>query len=216
MGRSKTQEDRAGRTELAFAAAGSFYDTHAQQYFDLTVNVDLHDVYERFLSKLKSGAHILDAGCGSGRDTKAFIQEGYRVTPIDSSPRLAQLASSFTGVGCRVMRFQDMNFHEEFDGIWACASLLHVSKTEMPAVMNRFLNALKTNGIFYVSLKEGQGERIAEDGRFFSYWSSESFRELLNTLSAFHEVEYWKTEERRSKTQLESWLNFIIEKSSVR
>ena len=139
-----------------------FYDTHAKEYCDSTVYLDLHGVYERFLRELSPGAHILDAGCGSGRDTKTFSDRNYRVTAIDASPEITRLARMFTGQPCRVLRFQDMEFREEFDGIWACASLLHISKDEMPEVMPRFIQALRPAGIMYLSLKEGDGERIAE------------------------------------------------------
>jgi SAM-dependent methyltransferase len=143
-----------------------YYDTHAKEYCESTVHLDLRDVYVPFLKQLAPGAHILDAGCGSGRDTKVFSERGFRVTAIDASAELARLAQSLTGRRCEVLRFQDMKFREEFDGIWACASLLHIPKGEMIDVLPRFIQALKPGGIFYISLKEGEGERIAEDGRF--------------------------------------------------
>src|SRR5450755_2560191 len=175
-----------------------FYDTHAQEYCESTVHLDLHGVYERFLGELGPGARILDAGCGSGRDTKAFSDRDYCVTAIDASPEIARLARTFTRQPCRVLRFQDMEFREEFYGIWACASLLHVPKKEMPDVMPRFIQALKPAGILYLSLKEGEGDRIADDGRFFSNYSTSSFRELAAAFPSLRELVFWKTEEIRS------------------
>lgn len=189
-----------------------FYDTHAREYSESTLNVDLRDLHNRFLTELSPGAHILDAGCGSGRDTKAFLSKGFRVTSIDASSKLAALASAFTGIRCEILRFQEMGFKEEFDGIWACASILHVPRTEIGDVMCRFIRALKPAGTLYVSLKEGDGERMAEDGRFFSYYTADSFRQLLTRFPALQEVAFWKTEERRSNTHCESWLSFLLRK----
>lgn len=196
----------------ALLSTMEFYDTHAREYSESTIHVDLRDLYDRFLTELSPGAHILDAGCGSGRDTKAFLSRGFRVTSIDASPQLAALASAFTGIACEILRFQQMEFKQEFDGIWACASILHVPAPEIDDVMCRFTRALKPAGILYVSLKEGEGERTAEDGRFFSYYTADSFRKLLTRFPALQEVAFWKTEERRSSTHCESWLSFLLRK----
>ena len=189
-----------------------FYDTHAKEYFESTVHLDLHGIYERFLGELGPGAHILDAGCGSGRDTKAFSERDYCVTAIDASPEIARLARTFTSQPCGVLRFQDMEFREEFDGIWACASLLHIRKDEMPEVMPRLIQALKPAGILYLSLKEGEGERIADDGRFFRNYSMGSFRDLLEMFPVLGEIAFWKTVEIRSPGQRQPWLNFLLRK----
>lgn len=192
----------------------AFYDKHAEQYFESTVSLDMRAIYDRFLKELVPGAHILDAGCGSGRDTKAFLDRGYRVTAIDASPRLAQLATTFSGHACEVLTFQEMEFREEFDGIWACASLLHVPKCEMFDVMPRFIRALKPGGVFYISLQEGVGGDPVEDGRFFSYYTADSFRELLSLYPALREIAFWKTDEVRSPKHCEPWLNFLLKKAT--
>ncbi len=191
----------------------AFYDTNARQYSDSTVSLDLRQLYEPFLKELAPGAHILDAGAGSGRDTKAFLEQGYCVTAIDASSQLAQLATGFTGQRCEVLSFQEIEFREEFDGIWACASLLHVPKREMNDVLCRFIKALKPGGVFYMSIKEGEGERLAEDGRFFSSYTTNSFRELLANFSALREIAFWKTQESRSVAHPEPWLSFLLAKT---
>ncbi len=189
-----------------------FYETNAREYFESTVGLNLEDLYECFLKELHAGSHILDAGCGSGRDTKAFLDRGFRVTSIDASAQLSRLATTFTGVPCKVLRFQEMTYQGMFDGIWACASLLHVPQGEIDDVMGRFIRALKVGGVLYVSLKEGEGERIAEDGRFFSYYTVDSFRKLLTRFSTLQEIAFWKTEERRSQNHCEPWLSFLLKK----
>ena len=190
----------------------AFYEKHSQEYYKSTVDVDMHELYGPFLSELPSAGRILDAGCGSGRDTKAFLERGYRVLAIDASPKMVQLATALTGQSCAVLRFQEMEFQEEFDGIWACASLLHVPKSQMHDVMHRFIQALKPGGIFYLSLKEGEGEHVAEDGRFFNYYTVDSFRQLLANFPALRELAFWKTEEIRSRQYRSLWLNFLLKK----
>jgi SAM-dependent methyltransferase len=193
-------------------ATVGYYDTHAQEYCEWTSQLDLNEVYERFLKELAPGAHILDAGCGSGRDTKVFLARGYRVTAIEASTELARLATAFTHHPCEILFFQDMVFQDEFDGIWACASLLHIPKSDVEDVVARFVRALKSGGISYISLKEGDGERVAEDGRFFSDYTAESFRKVVAQFRQLYELEFWKTEDVGSHAHRQPWLNFLIRK----
>jgi len=79
--------------------------------------------------------------------------------------------------------------------------------------MARFIRALKPGGTVYISLKEGEGERVSEDGRFFSYYSEDSFRMLLERFPALREQAFWKTKEIRSSSHCEPWLSFLLKKS---
>jgi SAM-dependent methyltransferase len=191
----------------------AFYDEHAEEYCETTSHLDLNHLYERFLRELPRGAHILDAGCGSGRDSKAFLYKGFQVTAIDASPRVIELASRFLGGRCHVLRFQEMEFPEAFDGIWACASILHIPKREVPDIMARFVRALKPRGVLYLSVKQGKGERFAKDGRFFSSYTENSLRGLARQFRpALREVALWKTDELRSGAHCEPWLNILLRK----
>jgi SAM-dependent methyltransferase len=116
-------------------------------------------LYTRFLYWLPNSGHILDAGCGSGRDAFAFQKRGYQVAAFDASPTLAKFAATYCGLSVQVMRFQEINWLRRFDGIWACASLLHVPAAELPDVLIRMADALKPRGVLYASFKYGQGER---------------------------------------------------------
>jgi len=190
----------------------AFYEEHAQEFCESTAFLDLRKLHERFLKVLPPGGRILDAGCGSGRDTRAFVARGYGVTAMDASPQMARLAAAFTGQECQVLSFQEMEFSEEFGGIWVCASLLHIPKHEIANVMTRFIKALKKNGILYISLKEGEGERIAEDGRFFNYYTVDSFRIVLANFPALREIDYWETDSIRGGRDSAPWLNFLLKK----
>ncbi len=144
----------------------NYYNENAQAFFDGTVNADMSENYKEFLERLPKNGYILDAGCGSGRDTKKFMDMGYKVQAIDASSEMCRLANSHTGLEIRQMRFQELEERSIYDGIWASASLLHVRKEELLYVLRKLNEALKPQGILYASFKYGEfeGER---NGRYF-------------------------------------------------
>ena len=191
----------------------AYYESHAEEFCRRTADLALDDLYQPFLRLLPSGGHILDAGCGTGRDGAAFRAKGFRVTAIDASRAMVHAATA-RGLPARVLPFQKMKFTAEFDGIWACASLLHVPHREMPDVLARFARALKSGGILYVSLKEGDGERVAKDGRFFSYFHREEFEALLTEEGRFALIDFWLTHAGDSSGTEWPWLNFLAARPS--
>ncbi|MBM3840048.1 MAG: class I SAM-dependent methyltransferase [Verrucomicrobia bacterium] len=191
----------------ALAINRAFYAAHAQEYCRKTAEPRRDETYRPFAALLTPGARVLDAGCGSGRDSVALAQQGFRVTAIDASPEMVREACA-RGVDARVLTFQEMEFASEFDGIWACASLLHVPRAEIPGVLRRFHRALRSPGVLYVSLKDGTGEGIAEEGRFFSYFTLAEFGELL-TQENFRGVKAWQSSDREFSGAERSWVNFL-------
>jgi len=191
-------------------ASVDYYELHADDYAKSTFGLDMSSIYERFFANILPGAHIADAGCGSGRDTKLFLQRGYRVTAFDASAQMARVASIHTGQKCSVLRFQDVQFEQEFDAIWACASLLHVPKRDMRDVLRRFLTALKPGGVIYASFIEGEGERIAADGRLYNSYTAQSFRDLIGTIGSICELSWWKSDETSRPVERAPWLNFLL------
>ncbi|MDE7358866.1 MAG: class I SAM-dependent methyltransferase, partial [Lachnospiraceae bacterium] len=109
----------------------NYYNQNATQFCENTISVEFTATQQRFLSHLPVAAHILDFGCGSGRDTKAFLDQGCRVEAIDGSEELCKLASAYTGIQVRHMFFQELSAVSEYDGIWACSSILHLSRDEL-------------------------------------------------------------------------------------
>lgn len=192
----------------------SYYNLNAKEYSESTVNADFSAVQDRFLSFLHPKAYILDFGCGSGRDTKYFLDKGFQVDATDGSKELCRIASDYTGITVRHILFRDLNGHEKYDGIWACASILHVSKAELPEVFRRMIIALKTDGIIYTSFKYGdfEGER---NGRYFSCYTEESFRELLELFPELQIIDEWISGDIRPGREDEKWLNLIIRKSII-
>lgn len=151
-----------------------YYNKYAVEFSKDTFDVKFTETQDLFLSLLKPDSYILDFGCGSGRDTRYFLQQGYRVEAIDGSKSLCEIAQKNTGIPIRQMLFQDLREIDEYDGIWACSSILHLAKSELLTVMKRMVQALKENGIIYTSFKYGdfEGER---NGRYFTDFTEKSF-----------------------------------------
>ncbi|MEG2091102.1 class I SAM-dependent methyltransferase, partial [Niameybacter sp.] len=109
----------------------NYYNTNAQDFIAGTLNVDMSELRNTFTKHLPQEAYILDAGCGSGRDSLAFKEAGYMVTAIDGSEAMCQQTEALIGQPVRHMVFQEVEDVQLYDGIWACATLLHVPDDEM-------------------------------------------------------------------------------------
>jgi SAM-dependent methyltransferase len=192
-----------------------FYDQHAAEYFDRTATADLSSLYERFVRHLKPGAAVLDVGAGSGRDMKALKARGFRLLGIDASCKLAECASEFSGAICEPIRFDQIRFRNRFDGIWACASLLHVPKRSMPDVLHKLFVSLKRNGVLFVSLRHGDGESVSSDGRFFAYCRSGELRSFIEN-AGFWIDDLWTSADRLPSRESIEWINVIAHKISRR
>lgn len=188
-----------------------YYNENAKQFVDTTVDVEFQHMQDRFLEKLQEGAYILDFGCGSGRDTKYFMQKGYQVDAIDGSVELCKMASELSGIDVKHMYFQELAEVEKYDGIWACSSILHLGLDELQIVMNKMTVAVKSNGIIYVSFKYGtfSGER---NGRYFTDMTENTFDELLQKVPGVVIEERWTTSDVRPGRGEEKWLNLILRK----
>lgn len=188
-----------------------YYDNHADEFYNSTVNIEFSTMQNRFLSKLKKDSYILDFGCGSGRDTKYFLEQGCRVDAIDGSAELCRLAGEYTGIEVKKMFFQDLAEVDKYDGIWACSSILHLPIDELKEVMKKMAAALKENGIIYTSFKYGTfaGER---NGRFFTDMTEETFAEFIGEIEDLEVEEQWTTSDVRPGRGEEKWLNLILRK----
>ncbi|RNE89723.1 bifunctional 2-polyprenyl-6-hydroxyphenol methylase/3-demethylubiquinol 3-O-methyltransferase UbiG [Marichromatium sp. AB31] len=186
-----------------------YYNTHASAFFAATHDVDMEPLYARFLAHVPPGGRLLDAGCGSGRDTRAFLERGYTVTAFDASPTLATLATAHCGIDVEIRRFQEIEWSATFDGIWACASLLHVSLTELPAALYRLARSLKPAGVLYASFKYGTGEH-EHNGRRFTDLDEDRLATLVSETEELETVEVWTTADRRPGRESEYWLNALL------
>jgi SAM-dependent methyltransferase len=189
----------------------AYYEANAQRFFENTHAINMDSIYEPFLSLLPSGAHILDTGCGSGRDSRAFLERGYEVTAMDASEAMVELASQHIGRLVLHMSFDQVQYEEQFDGVWACASLLHAPRLGLPEVLERLGKALKEEGVMYASFKYGE-EEIIRNGRLFSNYSENSFRQMLEPQPELKLVRLWKTMGLRPDSIDTGWLNVLLRK----
>lgn len=154
---------------------------------------------------------VLDFGCGSGRDTKYFLKFGLQVTAVDGSEEMCRYASEFTGLQVQNMLFQDLDVQNQYDGIWACSSILHLPKSELSVVLSKMVDALRDDGIIYTSFKYGdfEGER---NGRYFTDFTLETFTGFIKDLEKIRMETYWITTDVRPGRGEEKWLNVMLRK----
>lgn len=190
-----------------------YYNQNAETFFAATATVNMEPVYQRFLHWLPPTGRILDAGCGSGRDAKAFAEKGYSVDAFDASPALAKLASEFTGQSVEVMSFLDFDRDQHYDGIWACASLLHVPTVDLAHALQRLWRGLKPSGVLYVSFKHGTAER-EQGGRVFTDTTEAQLRNWVHALEGVASTDIWLTADQRPDRH-EEWVNGLFRKAPV-
>lgn len=190
----------------------TYYNKNATQFYNNTISADMSKTIKKFIQTLPLAAtHILDLGCGSGRDSLNFLNQGYQVTAIDGSPELCKKATALIGQPVICQRFEDINYQNQFDGIWACASILHVQKSFLPDTFQKLTNALKPNGTMYVSFKYGdfEGDR---GGRYFTDLTETSFASIIAPITNLRLIESFITTDVRPGRQDERWLNVIMKK----
>lgn len=191
-----------------------YYEINASGFSESTVKVDFTEVQEKFLALVPRGGTLLDFGCGAGRDTKAFLERGYRVEAVDGSEKLCEIASEFTGIEVKQILFEELDEMEKYDGIWACASILHLPKTELKMVMSKMICAVKQGGYIYISFKYGEfeGDR---NGRYFTDFTEETFQQFMQIFNEVSIKETWISVDVRPGRGDEKWLNVITQRSAI-
>lgn len=189
----------------------NYYDINSQSYYEewngkFVQNYDFDSVPDTFLNYLKPNSYVLDFGCGSGRDSIYFKKKNYRVKAVDGSLKMCELASKVLGDPVEQMNFLDLDYENEFDGIFACASLLHLNDEDLINCLKKIVTALKDNGILYISFKYGDGTRIKE-GRFFNDMTEEKFQEIYSQVP---ELEFVKVFSNAQYENHREFINFIL------
>lgn len=190
----------------------AFYETQAERYAEDTMGIPMDLAYERFLKRVPTQGRLLDAGSGSGRDTRAFLQRGYRVEAFDASPALAALSTQLTGVATKVMSFLEVDAVERYAGVWACASLLHVPRTEMALALTKLCQALQPGGILYASFRHGNAEVIASDGRAFTDMNLELASRVLAEVPSLSLIESWVDAGPSATGRVLEWFSMVCRK----
>lgn len=188
-----------------------YYNKYAAKIYEDTVNVDMSEIMKEFLELLEEGDTILDLGCGSGRDSLYLYELGYDVTPLDASEEMCKLAEIHTGLDVLQMTYDEMEFEDVFDGIWACSSLLHLPKEEMEAVLIKLSDALCDRGVLYLSVQKGDFEGFRGE-RYFSDYTEESLKAMIETTGLFEILKVWETDDARSTHGDTTWINLLARK----
>ena len=199
---------------LASEETIEYYEKNAEIFVNSTIDVKFEDVQIRFSEFIPRGGYILDFGCGSGRDAKAFLDMGYRVDAVDGSEKLCELASQNIGIAVRKMLFSELDECEKYDGIWACASILHLPKDELKIVFLKMLRAVKRGGYIYTSFKHGEFEGF-RNNRYFTDFTTDSFKEFIKDVTELSIVDEWISSDARPSRGDEKWLNVILKKSDI-
>ncbi|MGO4705808.1 class I SAM-dependent methyltransferase [Microvirga sp. 2MCAF38] len=139
-------------------------------------------ILDAFLKHVPERGSILELGCGGGQDSEAMIAAGYDVHPTDGSPELAREAERRLGRPVKVLRFEDLDETDAYDGVFAHACLLHVPRADLGAIIARIHKALKPGGVFFASFKAGEQEGLDAFGRFFNYPSKDWLRSVYEAL----------------------------------
>jgi SAM-dependent methyltransferase len=184
-----------------------YYDRQGDVFFEGSVGADMSATRARFLARLPDPAEILEGGCGSGRDALAFAEAGHRVTAFDGSAEMVRRAREHTGLPVIQMTFDQVDWADRFDGIWTCASLLHVPRAELPDILGRLARALKPGGAWMASFKRGTTERQVED-RSFTDMTEDMLAEAM-AAQGLRIVDLWTDADVRPGRAEEHWVSVI-------
>ena len=185
-----------------------WYRDNLELFVSHTGNVDMSPQYNAFMELVPEGGRVMDLGCGAGGASLCFTRAGYRVLAVDGCRELCEYTRQRVGCETRCMLFDELDYTDEFDGIWACASLLHVPKAELPGILRRIRRALKKGGVFYASFKYGDTER-EKNGRRFSDYTEDTLRALLEEAGGFSVKTVWVTNDARPERAEERWANAL-------
>ncbi len=185
-----------------------YYDEDPDRYIRTALQADMSETRSRFTKHLPAHAQILDFGCGSGRDTKAFLEEGFQVEAIDGSEELCKKASAYTGIQVKQMLFNDLNETDKYDGIWANATLLHLPKAELKDVLKKLEKALKPNGILFASFKYGTFEGIRTE-RYYTDFTKDTLNEFWAASTSLKIFDEWITDDTIPGREGLQWINIL-------
>jgi SAM-dependent methyltransferase len=148
-----------------------FYRRNARSYADWAKAPSARLI--GFLGLLPAGSSILELGCGAGNHAAEMLARGFVLRATDGSPEMAEVASQRLNYPVEAMRFDELDAHQAYDGVWASACLLHVPRDQLAGILARIHHALKSDGVFYASFKVGEGDGRDTLGRYYNYPSAD-------------------------------------------
>ena len=186
-----------------------YYEINAKRYAKETFPADMSEQYKRFLPLLREYARILDVGSGSGRDACYFQKKGYQVTALEPSKNLCrEIRKVFSGeIVCSDI--QSYQPDQRYDGIWACASFLHLQEKEVLSFFEKINLYLNEKGIVYLSGKNGITIGKAADGRYFLEFTEQLVGKILAVNDRMKLEELWYTEDVSGRKGFR-WMNIVL------
>jgi ubiquinone/menaquinone biosynthesis C-methylase UbiE len=171
------------------------YDQIAADYAAQAGRNDaLAESRRRFAARLAAGARVLDVGCGPAHDTAGLRELGLRAAGLDRSRgMLAQARQRQLPLLLGDMRHLPVRAGA-LDGVWVCASFLHIPKHDAPAVLGELRRVLRPGGVLFISIKRGQGQRWvahASGGQRFFVFYQEDELDMLLAEAGFSVRERW-------------------------
>lgn len=157
----------------------SFYNKNVEAYKLLVDKLPELESITQFTSRLSSGALVLDLGCGVGNAAAQMRDQGFQLSCVDGSPEMVKAANETFSLNATTSLFSDLHANSHYDGIWANFSLLHAAKADFPTYLKAIHTALKPGGLFFISLKTGQGEKRDRLGRYYAYYEEDELKGIL-------------------------------------
>lgn len=195
------------------------YNRTAEEYYKIVTSFEVIPEIQKFLSFLKQRVRILDLGCGPGHHSRIFSEKSFKVIGMDLSKEMINIAKrEVPQVEFHVMDILKMKFKKSsFSGVWASASLLHIPKKLLPKALNKINDVLYPKGIFYLSLKQGEGEELIKDERyggvdkFYSFSSAKDIERMLKEAN-FKIVNIY-SKEKRDVYDTNPWIHIYCMKN---
>lgn len=186
-----------------------YYIDNFKEYVDSTKDIDMTELYIDFLANIK-GSDILDVGSGSLRDSLYFRDLGFNVSCLDPVVNFYNLAleNNFEAYNQCITQ---INLSNQFDGIWACASLLHVDSTLINKAFYKCHKALRNNGVMFCSFKTSESSDV-KDNRYFNYLSIDKLKEICIT-NKFSIIEIKESSDKLNRGN--NWISVIIRKMTL-
>ncbi|MBF7095705.1 class I SAM-dependent methyltransferase [Alkalibacter mobilis] len=188
-----------------------YYNKNAKEYIISTAGLKMDELLNKFAGYIDQGGTVLDIGCGSGRDSMWFKKRGFDVWAHDGSIAMVEHCKIFLHDRVQVASFNDYTSNMEFDGLWACSSLLHVPRSKLKSIIDKYTSLLKKNGVFFMSFKLGEDDH-EDSGRAFTNMSKSLIVELLDSCNQLKIVELIISTDQRTERREESWISVIAKK----
>ncbi len=184
------------------------YDHIAADFAGHNWDTRLDQALENFCRCVKPEAHVLDLGCGPGRDVMRLRKRGYPVIGLDRS--MGMLREAQRRVSGALLRgdMREIPFADaSFGGIWCCAALLHLAKADALPALTEIRRVLQANGPLYVSVKQGDGESwTANRTRFFAYYQPDELASIVGK-AGYTVQQIWFTPGEQG-----TWINLVATK----